>query len=752
MKKIRFPLLLLALVSVGFPLNAAVTVHNATWTVTVVPETLAIVATPAGQRPVTVSSGGPARGVAALDARDAAATWDWPEEGYAVRMRLDGSDLVLQISATRPGTLPLLRQPAAALGKAIMLPLAEGAYVPATDTVWRSFLLQHMDRFNTSQDISLPLWGTDHGAYTLNWILTQPFGNQMGFVADGRGMALTLDHAFTANDVHQPMTLMLHLGAADPLAASKRYQRWLIDTGRYEPLAGKLAALPAAERLIGAAHVYLWGNGLLAPRDVRNWPALLATLRQAPGLPARLRAALDTDAASVLASAGNAPDRYQQQVLIGAINAGLDAQIRARWQTPTPDLAVMVASYGVLRQDMARSFTAALQPDPAHWGSGLSINTLHALREAGLERLWLGLGDGWGGGLWHPEAVQHGVDAGYLLAPYDSYQTAAPASATTSWSTTQLGNSAYTRCAITLGNGRTKAGFQEEGHYTRPDCVRPLLRARIGALQAAVPFNSWFLDAYATGMVFDSQAPGEPMTQAENAEGNIASLRWVGETAGLVVGSEDGNATTAGGVVFAHGMQTPVIGWGDPQMHTQRTSPYFVGAWYPEEQPQVFFRQVPLREPFRTVHFAPASRLPLYQAVFHGSVITTHHWLYDSLKLTNVRADSELVQLLYNVPPLYHLSAATLPQRLPAMVRQDTFFRPLHQRLATQALVGFRWLDDARKVQETRFADGTRLVANFTGAPVWMDGVRLPRTSIAAFVPGQRAPVLYQVAADPGAR
>jgi hypothetical protein len=99
--------------------------------------------------------------------------------------------------------------------------------------------------------------------------------------------------------------------------------------------------------------------------------------------------------------------------------------------------------------------------------------------------------------------------------------------------------------------------------------------------------------------------------------------------------------------------------------------------------------------------------------VFHGSVITTHHWLFDSLKLSNVRADNELTQLLYNVPPLYHLSAATLKQRLPLIQRQDAFFRPLHEQLATQPMTDFRYLTVDRLVQQTTFADGMRLVANF---------------------------------------
>lgn len=98
-------------------------------------------------------------------------------------------------------------------------------------------------------------------------------------------------------------------------------------------------------------------------------------------------------------------------------------------------------------------------------------------------------------------------------------------------------------------------------------------------------------------------------------------------------------------------------------------------------------------------------------------MITIHHWLFDSLKTEqHVRAENELAQLLYNVPPLYHLSAATLKARLPLIQRQDRFFRPLHERLATQAMTGFRWLTADRQVQETTFADGTRLVANFSTA------------------------------------
>jgi hypothetical protein len=349
--------------------------------------------------------------------------------------------------------------------------------------------------------------------------------------------------------------------------------------------------------------------------------------------------------------------------------------------------------------------------------------------------------------LWHPEAVEAAVNAGYLIAPYDSYETALSVDENPDWTTAHLGSNAHRDCATVLKDGSPRVGFQQSGHYTDPRCVRPLLEKRVQAVQAATGFNSWFLDAYATGMVFDSYRPGAPLTQAQNAAANESAAGWVAAGLGLPAGSEDGNAVTAQGILFAHGMQTPVIGWGDPDMSQHQQSPWYLGKWYPPEQPDVFFKAVPVKEPYRTAHFEPATRLPLYQTVFHGSVITTHHWLFDSLKLTNVRVENELAQLLYNVPPLYHLSHDTVARRLPLIQRHDAFFRPLHERLATQSLIGFVWLSDDRKVQQTTFTDGTRLVANFDSADRVLVAGSFPAQSLTAiFADGSR--LTYQVKTD----
>ncbi|WP_395609684.1 glycoside hydrolase [Pseudomonas sp. B22129] len=711
------------------PITSAALLENPLWRVDLDPATLALRVTPSGEAPVQASSGVTPHAVSDLQASAEQAAWQWDNGAYRLTARLEQRDLSLTITAREPGELPLLRQPAEAMGKGVIWPLAEGHYVPAGNPVWKAFLLEQGE-LNTTQDLSLPLWGVDHGGFTLNWLLTNPYNNRLQWQAEGGGLALSVAHDFTRLDPSAPMTLRLHLGGADPLAGAKRYRQWLVDQRRYEPLSDKLRQTPEAEKLLGASHVYLWGNDLLALEDVRDWSRLVTLLRAN-----ELKGLLDKESTQVLKQT-SVLNRYEQTVLLRGLNAAINKQARQAWQVEEPDAARLAARYGELRGELAVTFAGALSDTPENWGN----KVIASLKAAGLQRLLVTLGEGWEGGLWHPEAIRTGVGAGYLMAPYDSYETALSATENPDWTTAHLGSNAYRNCAIMLKDGKLKTGFQQSGHYTDPRCVRPLLEARVKAVQAKTGFNAWFLDAYATAMVFDSYRDGAPMTQAQNAEGNIDASRWLNTALKLPAGSEDGNAITALGILFAHGMQTPVLGWGDREMTKDKQSPYYVGNWFPPEQPAVFFKSVPLKEPFRTVYFDPAMRLPLYQAVFHGSVITTHHWLFDSLKLSNVQAENELTQLLYNVPPLYHLSAATVKQRLPMIQRQDLFFRPLHQRLATQEMTGFRWLTTDRQAQETTFADGTRLVANFAAG----EKAGYAGRSVTAFVAGEK-PVVYQV-------
>lgn len=729
------------------PWAGAAVLQNEHWRIDLQPATLAVTVTPTDEAPVQASTGMSARRVSALLAEPGRIAWQWDEGAWRLEARLQERELLLTVSARDPGELTVLRQPGSAMGKGLIWPLAEGHYVPRGDSIWRQFLLAEGD-LNTTEDLSLPLWGVDHGRFSLHWLLTTPWNNRLRPSEDGDGLALELSHRFTTIEPTAPMTWRLYLGDGSPLSGAQRYRQWLEQQGRYQTLEDKWAVTPQGRKLLGASHVYLWGTGLLGHRDVQDWPQLLQVLRSDQALAVRLRAHMDGYSREVLQ--GKVAAAHERQVLLRALNAGFNSIARESWQgSAEPDMPTLAAAYITLRRQVASIFAGALASAPEKWGDGLSIDFVERLQTAGLGQLSLVLGDSWEGGLWHPEAVAAAVAAGYLIGPYDSYETALAPGSNPDWTSAHFGLAVHQRCALIKEDGQPRPGFMQSGHYTDPHCMQPLLHKRVTAINAQAGFNAWFLDVAAAGMVHDSYRPGALLTQAQNAEGHQQLADWL-TSQGLALGSENGNAVTARSIHYAHGMQTPVLGWDDQDLMKNRASPFYLGAWYPPEEPAIFFKRVALKEPYRTLHFAPQTRLPLYQAVYHGSIISSHHWNFDNLKLTNVWADNELTQLLYNVAPLYHLNSATLNRRLPLMAAHDRFFRPVHQVLATQALSAFDWLSADRLLQQTTFADGSRLLANFANEPRSAHGRQLPGQSVMALLAdGSRLAYRAAAASDP---
>jgi hypothetical protein len=732
MKLLRFATWLVLVCPVAW--SAPITLSNADWNLELDPATLAISVQPRGQKILQISSGTSPQRVSRLHTNATQADWQW-ENGIKLNASIQGRDLWLRLSADREQEVVLVQQRAAASGTALLLPLGEGRYIPRGERVIQDYLLQHQSEMNTSEDLSLPLWGMFYGNYSLSWILTNPFNNTLRLQPDGEGMSLNLRHRFTRLDLTQPMTWRLHLGASDDLLdGAHAYRQWLFETGRFTRLSDKLQTTPSASRLIGASHIYLWGTGPLTMTDVRDAAGFVALLRADTPYASALREQFDAETRGILNAAGTTPDRYQIRVLVNAVNQAMTARARSQWQVDAPDWGRLAEFYRQQSARMQAALGSALTPDPQRWGGSLSLNTMERLKRAGLTRLWLGT-DSWEGGLWHPAAVRAGVAQGYLVGSYDSYETALPTGKQPNWNTAQMGNAIYKNCGVMQENGKLKSGFKQSGYYTNPDCVRPTLQARVDALIKASGYNSWFLDAYATGMVFDDYHPQHSMSQRQMAESYADSMQWVSANRKLVLGSENGNASTTRGLLFAHGMQVPVMAWGDVDMQSNRRSPYYLGRWYPDEQPEVFFTTVPLKQQYAQVFYNPAYRLPLYQAVFHDAVITSTHWLYDNFKFSNVDHDNRLTQMLYNVPPLYHLSADTIERRLPRIQCTDAFFRPVHQRLATQALSSFTWLSADRTLQQTRFTDGSTLQANFSSTTRQVAGKQLPAHSVTADFP-----------------
>ncbi len=704
----QFPRLLILLALAAAPSTHAITLATARWQVDIDPSTLAVSATTPDGTATVISSATTRETVSDLTQTPASAQWQHGDS--LIHARLEGDAFELRFERRTAGVVrwPLLP----AQGAALLLPLHEGYYIPADDAAWRDELIHAHGEVNTTEDLTLPVIGLSWPDRVLSVLFATPFNNTVRFAADGQGTAMTVEHAFNALNQTDAYTVVAHLDGPDWLAPAKRYRQWLQAQGGFVSLKDKLDRLPDGGKLIGASHVYLWGDRLLVEQDVRDWAQLKKLLPRA-----WIRT--DQDAREAVDSTHLGP--HVQQVLVAAINAALIDRFPG-------DTAEAMQQR---RDALVATVGTALQPEALR-GDSASPRIIHALQAAGLPRLWLGLPD-WTAAWASPGAAEAAVHAGYLVAPYDSYDTALPdGNDNPSWLSAQLGQDAFERCGIMKPDGQRIKGFQGSGVYTNAACIRPLMERRVRALRAQTPYNSWFLDVAATGMLFDDSDPAKPTSQAQDAANRNAALAWLADNQKLVTGSEVGSAVVNRHVAFAHGAQTAGFGWRDPQMRRERASPYYLGAWSPEHQPAFFFKQSQLKPRYQQLYFNPSRRLPLLQAAFHDSVISTHHWTLDSLKFRESRSTTELLQQLYNVPPLLNLSVATATPRIAYLRQLDAFFRPLHEALFNQALVDFRWRDANGQVQQTTFADGSVIVANFSDQPQQVDAHALPPRSATA--------------------
>ena len=746
-------ILLLSAISVGAA-PETVYLSNAVWRVDITTRSLAVAARLVdAETVVSISSGQTGFGdVAEFSQKGSTVSWRIADRFLTVRFELIDESLSVefihdkQTSDTIRLTWPIVEDSESL--RAYILPLFEGSYVPKDDVTWQDFLADR-GPINTTAGLSMPFWGLDLTDRTLTYILTNPFNNRIRFnKTTSSALGMGVSHAFTPNWEQKRYGLHISLGAASPVAPAKQYRRWLKQNAEFISFAEKIEKTPAAEKLLGAAHVYLWGGKLLSEHDVTDWKTFATRLKGDNKIAARIWTQLNTETREALQEIvqSDYASKYVRRVVSRAISEQLerrDFYDPSLWTNiPLTSEAERLISRDVSTLSLTELYRRnclvfyAVFSDtlrhPDEWGDGLSLKLLEQFAENGLDRLWLGV-DSWQDGFRHPAAIAKATKLGYLVGPYDSYHSIHHPDEKDTWETAQFDLSLYETGAIVNADGTKNRGFKKKGYHLSPLVAQPYVENRVNSIleQMSPDFNTWFIDCDAYGELFDDYSASHPATQLDDMNARLARIAWIRDTHNMVVGSERGAAYSAAVLHFAHGMTVPVIGWGDPDMKS-KTSPYYVGGYWPPEGPAIHIKQVPLKPNYLYHYYDPRFRLPLYQIVFHDSVITTHHWGSGSLKFENAIGTLVLLEQLYNVPPLYHLNIEEFSKHKVWIKRHYAFFSPLHRQIGGQAMTDFEWLSDDRLVQRTEFGDTVELFANFGTDAFGYESLVIPGRSVVA--------------------
>ncbi|MBM4037295.1 MAG: hypothetical protein FJ290_02175 [Planctomycetes bacterium] len=238
-------------------------------------------------------------------------------------------------------------------------------------------------------------------------------------------------------------------------------------------------------------------------------------------------------------------------------------------------------------------------------------------------------------------------------------------------------------------------------------------RRRIPAELKTHPYRCRFIDTTTASPWRECYDPKHPCTRSESKRAKMELLRLVGEECGLVCGSETGHDAAVPFVHYFEGMLS--------------LGPYRV----PDSgrAMQKLWHDVP--EPVAKFQTGHVYRLPLWELVYHDCVVAQWYWGDYNNKLPGLWDRRDLWNALYGTPPMFMFDRKLWEASRDRFVRSYKAIEPIARATGYSEMLSHRWLTADHAVQETRFANGVVVTANFGDKPFALpDGVSLAPLAI----------------------
>lgn len=674
----------------------------------------------------------------------------YPQDNFRMAFHLDEKVLKVTFSSLKPQTITWPSVLMKKKSTSLIWPHFEGNYIPLQDTIWTNYLKSR--EWNTIQDQYMPFWGVERGRQLLSYLIENPFHNEIVFREKKNTFQMDFTHIFTNNnDLSKPITFRMYLDYdTSPITPAKHFRQYLKDHNAFVTLQDKMKIAPLISRLIGAPHAYIWDGAPITIADVKmnGWiPLAKAIVNQAtsmnPTAGKQIMRALSPEKGNFEEmSRQSTPNLYLQRGMADSLSKVLRSSglySESVWPLTTlPKQYKSIAErildgknvpqYELVQLNshlIHTSFPEYLH-SPSTWGNGVSTRMIDALAQNGINRFVLTC-NGIENIEMRPHVASYATKKGYLIGPYDSYHEIQDPDAP-EWPTGVFDRALYETGGIIRADGTPVKGFKGVGYYVSPIAVKPYFDERVAENFQKAPHSYYFLDCDAYGEFFDDYSPGRIVSASEDAAARVDRVRSIFEKYKVPVGSEGGSYLFVGSLAVAEGVFFPVI-TGDPDMELNEMSKYFLGRPFPADEPEQFFLPALLKDTYVRLYSDPRFRLPLYEAVFHDSIITTCHYGFPSLKFTNIVEAGALTEILYQVAPMYHFNVSHFEKIKAKIKHHIDVFEKTHSYSYQYALEEFEYLTDDRLVQKTRFGH-LELIANFQKKDFDFEGTNIPARSL----------------------
>ena len=107
-----------------------------------------------------------------------------------------------------------------------------------------------------------------------------------------------------------------------------------------------------------------------------------------------------------------------------------------------------------------------------------------------------------------------------------------------------------------------------------------------------------------------------------------------------------------------------------------------------------------------------------------------------------------LREVLYNVPPLYHLDAVQWEKYKDDIVRHNAVWSEFSRNAVTREMTGFQYLKEDGSVQITEYGDKIQAAANFNDGPFIYGNQEIPGKSVLIRMDGKETVYTPKTAPD----
>lgn len=615
-------------------------------------------------------------------------------------------------------------------GETYYMPLGEGKRIPSKDKSWMDYLKNQ--KFTVIEQFSMPFWAAKYGDYAVLFIMENPYRNELYFQTDS-SIQFTLNHQYPEIDSKKENSFRIYITENNPTKIAKIYRNYVKEQGKFVTLEEKAKKNPNIKKLYGAAHIYLWGENLIEPSNIK-WQKFRKTASNNKIIEYLKQLADKTETgseASLIFDEIVKQDyvsEYQKNIICRFLSEALkmeDLYNPAIFPKETNEIKnyktkgikklnpseIIQFNKHILSANLPNVFES-----PDKWMNHSTVDLIKDIKASGFENAWIGL-NSWEQAYGKPELTDTAVKEGFLIGSYDSYHSIHEPGKE-QWITAKFPKeSYYENATITNKNGEKESGFQKVGRKLNPTLTLSLVKQRVNEVLSVNPsFNSWFIDCDATGEIFDDYTPSHQTTQQEDLDARLKRMAYIRDKHNMVIGSEGGNDFAASTIAFAHGIELKTFSWMDEDMKLNKESKYYIGKYYNPTGgvAEHFAKQIPIKKQYDTIFAAPEYDMPLFKLVYNDSVITSYHWDWSTFKIKDRVKDRMLREVLYNVPPLYHLDGEEWNKYKNDMVKHTKQWSQFSKQVIQEEMTEFQYLKEDGSIQMCKYGDKIKVVANFS--------------------------------------